>query len=554
MKFDTRHLQASQTLFSDVCVIGAGPAGITLAREFLGTQITVNVLESGGDVHDADVQKLSEGELSGHVYEPHESTHMRQIGGTANHFILRMTDNEFGYRYTPLDEIDFEQRDYFPHSGWPFKKSELDPYYTRIQEICGIGHYDYTAKYWSRGNYELIPFDESKAYSSVFMFGPTKKFSKEFPEQIAESANVNLYAFATVVELICDDSGENVKTAVVRRFDGQEIYFSAKHFIIAANALQTPRLLLNSTRQHAKGIGNQHDNVGRYFMDHHLVPSGNFVMHDPKTINRMAFYDMQGIDGASILGRLNLATEKIQQEGLRNFSAMLFPMPWNAADLEAMNSFNHLKVQLRWHWDRWPKDLGKHLMNIFRGRNRVFRAIYENVRYGVPFLVGLGRGGWSRIANNEKKYDRLEVLALVEVSPNPENRVTLVDDKDALGCQKIKLHYLCSEDDIASVKCAQKIVGEAFEATGLGYYEPPKVAADVMKTLTGTHHMMGTTRMSDDPKVGVVDRDCCVHGMNNLFIAGSAVFPTGGYANPTLTNLALSIRIADKVKSLLKAG
>ena len=553
MKFDARQLAPSKEILADVCVIGAGPAGMTLAREFLGADITVNVLESGGDAHDADVQRLSEGELSGHVYEPHESTHMRQIGGTANHFILRMTDNEFGYRYTPLDDIDFEQRDYLPHSGWPIKKSDLDPYYARVQDVCGIGHYDYAAQYWARENFELLAFDASKAYSSVFMFGPTKKFSRTFPDLIASSQNVHLYAFATVVELICGDDGTTIEAAIVRRFDGQEIVFKAKHFIVAANALQTPRLLLNSTRYHKNGIGNQHDNVGRYFMDHHLVPSGNFVMHDPKTINRMAFYDMQGIDGCSILGRINLSPEKMRKEGLRNLSAMLFPMPWNAADLEAMNSFNHLKIQLRWHWDRWPKDFGKHLMHIFRGRNRVFRAIYENVRYGVPFLVGLGRGGWSRIANNENKYDRLEVLALVEVSPNPVNRVTLVEDKDALGCQKIKLHYICAEEDIDSLKRSQTIIGEAFEATGLGRYAPPKVAADVMKTLTGTHHMMGTTRMSDDPKTGVVDRDCCVHGMQNLFIAGSATFPTGGYANPTLTNLALSIRIADKVKSLLKA-
>jgi choline dehydrogenase-like flavoprotein len=551
MKLDARNLNSGEVIVSDVCIVGAGPAGITAAREFIGAGLQVSVLESGGDAHDFEVQRLSEGALSGHLYEPQESTHMRQIGGTANHYILRMTDNEFGYRYTPLDPIDFEQRDAIPHSGWPIKKTDLDPYYERVQRVCGIGHYEYSDAYWARDKFETIPLAEDKAYSSVFMFGPTKKFSKEFPAQIAESTNVNLYAYATVVELICGDDGTAVESALVRMFDGKEVYFKAKHFIIAANALQTPRLLLNSKRHHPQGIGNQHDNVGRYFMDHHLIPSGNFIMHDRKTMNKMGFYDMQGIDGCSVLGRINLSPTTMKKEGLRNFSAMLFPMPWNSHDLEAMNSFNHLKVQLRWHWDRWPKDFGFHLMNIFRGRNRLFRALYENVRYGVPFYVGLGRGGWSRIANNEKKYDRLELLALVEVTPNPNNRVTAIEEKDALGCPKTKVHYVCSEDDIASVKRAQQIMGEALTASGLGYYEPPKVPADVMKTLTGTHHMMGTTRMSEDPRHGVVDRDCCVHGVQNLFIAGSATFVTGGYANPTLTNLALSIRIADKVKALL---
>ncbi|HSI24242.1 MAG TPA: GMC family oxidoreductase [Methylotenera sp.] len=565
MKIDARTLMHEQVVESDVCIIGAGPAGTTLAREFLDSGIRVSLLESGSDKFDTKTHQLSKGTLSGEIYEPLESTHLRQIGGTANNWILQMTDNQYGYRYTPLDEIDFEQRDEVPHSGWPIRKADLDPYYARVQEACDIGPYQYSAEYWTKNEMLTLPLPPGKAYNSVFLFGPTKKFTKDFPAQITDSQNVNIYAHATVVELLSSEDGSKIERALVRTFEGKEIYFTAKQFIISANALQTPRLLLNSKRHHPNGIGNQHDNVGRYYMDHVLLASGNFVPHDPSFINKLGFYDMQGIAGASVLGRINLSPEIMRKEGLRNFSAMLFPMPWSESDIDAMNSVIELKLNLTYNFAHFPENLGPYFLNIirgrkrlfralisiFRGRNRLFRALYESVRYGVPFLVGLGRGGWSRIANNEKKYNRLELLALIEQSPSPNNRVTLTDEKDELGCPRIKVHYTWDPQDIASIARAQKIMAEALIETGLGSYEPPKLPVESVRTFWGAHHMMGTTRMSDDPRDGVVDRDCRVHGVENLYIAGSATFTTGGYANPTLTNLALSIRVADRVKEAL---
>lgn len=546
-------LDSTKQIFSDVCIIGSGPAGISLASEFLGSGIKVNVLESGGEAHDISAQKLSEGTLSGEVYEAQESTHLRQIGGTANHLILKMTDKQYGYRYAPMDALDFEKRAEIPYSGWPITKAELEPYYARAQAVCEIGPYNYSAEYWARGSLQPMPLPADKVRSSVFMFGPTRKFTVDIPAQISESDNVDIYAHATVVELLCAEDGKTVETAVVRLFDGKELLFKAKHFVIACNALQTPRLLLNSRRSphHPNGIGNQHDNVGRYYMDHNLVPSGNFYPHDPKYINQMGFYDMQGIEGSSVLGRIHLREDLIRKEGLRNFVAMLFPMSWNQHDLDAMYSLNELKQHLRWNWKHYPKDLFKHLKNIFRGRNRLLRAVLDRVRYGIPVLLSLGNGGWSRASDNHKKYNRLELLALVEQTPNPENRVTLIDEMDALGCPKTQLHFKFSDDDLASIERTQQIIGQAIAESGLGRYEPPNYPLQEIKTFLGLHHMLGTTRMSDNPENGVVDRDCRVHGVHNLFVASSATFTTGSYVNPTLTNIALAIRIADKVKTLM---
>jgi choline dehydrogenase-like flavoprotein len=549
---DTHDLLHGDVIDVDICIVGAGPAGITLARDLIQSGFKVALLESGGSEQNFDTQQLSAGELSGELYEPQELTHIRQVGGTANHMILKMADKQFGYRYSVFEAIDFEKREGIPNSGWPITKAELDPYYEKAQSICEIGHYDYDPEYWLKDGDALLPLAQEKAQNSVFMFGPTRKFSQDFPKEISESENVVLYEFATVVELICHDEDiQSVDTALVRTFDQKEIFFKARYFIIAANAIQTPRLLLNSKRDHPTGLGNQFDNVGRYYFDHSLVASGSFVPHDARYINLMGFYDMQGVKGASVLGKIVLSPEVMRQEKLRNAAFMLFPNPLNNDDVAAMSSIQALMAHIRTNWKAYPAGMGGHLKNILKGWKGLFRAVYENVRYQVPFFIGLARGGWSKIKNSEKKYDRLNLLAIVEQIPFRDNRVTLTDEIDALGCPRAKIHYEFSKDDIASVKRVQEILGEALTETGLGTYDPPKESAEVIRQQTGIHHMMGTTRMSEDPKEGVVDRDCRIHGFRNIFIAGSATFATGSYANPTLTNIALSLRISEKVQTLM---
>jgi choline dehydrogenase-like flavoprotein len=549
MQIDARNLANNQTISTDICIIGAGPAGTTLAREFLETKTKISILESGGLSSDRKVQSLSEGSLSGEIYEPLEETHLRQLGGTANHWIIKMSDGQFGYRFTPLYEIDFEKRNDYPHSGWPITKKELDPYYARAHEVCEVGACDYSANYWTRTQGNPLDLPSQLVVNNVYMFAPTGKFIREFPSLVANSTNVDTYINATVVELISSKDGKRIEQALVRMFDGKEIYFKANHFVIAANALQTPRLLLNSKKYHPNGIGNQHDNVGRYYTDHALVPSGNFYPADKSVINKLGFYDMHLIDGASVMGKLSLSPEVIKKEGLRNFTATLFPMP-EFKDIHALESCKAIASDLIAR--KFPTNFGAHLLNLYRSKGHLLRVLYERLRYKTPILPGFGRGGWSRLSNNDKKYQRLELMAIVEQSPNPENRVTLTNEKDVLGCQKIKLHFTWSQTDIDSILRAQTIISEALSNSGLGRYEPSDTTEESIRALWGLHHMAGTTRMSDSPRDGVVDKNCKVHDMENLYIAGSATFPTGGYANPTLTNLALTIRIADVLKQKLE--
>ncbi len=549
MQFDSRTLPDGETIDVDVCIVGAGPAGTVCAREFLGTGVRVAVLESGGVGRDARTQALSAGELEGEVHEPLDETHLRQLGGTANHWIIKMADRRYGYRFAPLDPIDFEARDGLPHSGWPITRSDLDPYYERVHQVCGVGPFDYGCERWSSERAQPLPLPADQVQTSAFMFSPTAVFTTEIPRQLAESRHVHVYLNSTVVELLPASDGGSIGQAVVKTFDGKTIRFGARQFILTCNALQTPRLLLASRSVHAQGIGNDHDAVGRYYMDHSLVPSGNFYPHDPSIINRLAIYDMRLIDGASVLGRLQLAPQVMRSQQLTNFAATLFPMP-SMKDVEALVSVREVAKALMAR--KLPDDFGRHLAHLWGGHRHLARVAWEKLRHDTPIMPGFGRGGWSRLGNNEHKYQRLELLAFAEQSPNPDNRVTLIESCDALGMPRIKLRFRWDDADLDSIRRAQAVMAAALESTGLGRYEPPNPPPGGRLPLVGLHHMAGTTRMHDDPKRGVVDRYCRVHGVSNLYVGGSAVFATSGYANPTLTNLALTLRVADTVKQCLQ--
>ena len=545
---DTRTLADNETITADICIIGAGPAGTTLAREFLDSDLQVVLLESGGQSADSRIQRLSEGTLSGAADEPVDQTHLRQLGGTANHWIIKMSDKQFGYRYAPLNDIDFRQRDAIPNSGWPVSRADLDPYYSRAHEVGQIGPYQYAPGNWETEKFKPLRLDKERVVSDFFTFGPTLLFGRDFPRQFQQSGNIHVYIHATVVELLSSEHGETIEAALVRGFDGKQTLFKARQFIIACGGFQTPRLLLASQSRSAAGIGNQFDLVGRYYMDHSLVPSGNFFPHDPRIINSLGLYDMRLMEGCSVMAKLSLAETVMQKEGLRNFAATFFPMP-ELRDVKAVQSLKNIAIDLQSR--KFPANFGDHLLHLYKGKWHLIRMLYQKTRYGGTMMPGFGQGGWSRFDDNEKKYRRLELMAFVEQSPNPNNRVTLIDEKDELGCPKINVHYQWDQNDLDSIRRAQEIMREELLATGLGSFEPASKDGAAVISALGLHHLMGTTRMSDDPKRGVVDEHCQVHGVNNLSIASSSVFVTSGYANPTLTIMALAIRLADRLKSRL---
>ncbi len=286
MQIDARTLGSGQVVKSDVCIIGAGPAGTTLARELLGSGLRVAVLESGGTHFNRQADDLSVGEASGVLDQALNHVRARQLGGTANHWILKMADKRNGFRHATLDALDFEKRDYIPYSGWPITRAELDPYYARVHACCEIGPFEYGARHWVEAGAQPFDFGNGQLNSSVFTFGPTQCFTSDFPALFAKDPHIDVYLYATAVELLAAENGQSVQRARVRTLEGKDLYFEARFFVLAAGGFETPRLLLNSRSRHAQGIGNQNDVVGRYYVDHSLVSHGHFYPRDMNAIKR----------------------------------------------------------------------------------------------------------------------------------------------------------------------------------------------------------------------------------------------------------------------------
>jgi choline dehydrogenase-like flavoprotein len=474
MQIDARTLPDGHTLEADLCVVGAGPAGITLARALAASDLRVAVLESGGGfTPDRNAQALCDGTTVGDPYAGPLLTRRRQAGGTVNDWNTPV-GAVMGAKYVPLDAADFSERPWLPRSGWPFDLAELEPYYVRAHEVCGLGPYTYRAEDWADAGRAPLSLRSELLTTGVYRFGVGGMFTDRYLREIARAADVVLYLHATAVELETDRAGERVTQARLRCLTGRELRLRARAFVLAAGGIENARLLLLSGGGDPHGLGNGHDLVGRCFMEHPRDRSYTLV---PYERTPMAFYVMHDTGRGPVMGRLALSEEAMRREHLLNMSITLFP----------------------------PR------------RNYLVR------RRRVRLLINL------------------------EQAPDPDNRVTLGAQRDALGLPKVQLEWRWREADQRNLERLRGVLGR--ELGRLGRLVSAPVPPD-----PNAHHHLGTTRMHRDPRQGVVGVHGRVHGLANLFVAGSSVFPTGGYANPTLTIVALALRLADHLRPQLTSG
>lgn len=551
MLIDARTLPKGGTIDTEVCIVGTGPAGLTLAHEFIEQDFRVCLLESGGLEPDEETQSLCVGETAGDTYSELDILRRRQCGGTANDWTVQIAPGQAGVRYGQLDEVDFEKRDWLPYSGWPFDLSYLEPFYERAQSICQAGPFAYDADAWEDAQTPQLPFIGNRVKTTMFQFGPSAAFYQEHRDQASQASNITIYLNANVVELETDETAKTVTRVRVACLSGNEFWVSAKIVILATGGIENARLLLLSNQTQKTGLGNQNDLVGRFFMDHPLVRTGEFIPSNRNIFNSTALYDRRRVNNTPVMGKLALTNEVMRDEQVLNMSAMLYPRyPHNQP--EAVRSLKKLLKSLG--RAKLPEDALKHFRNVSTGVGDIVAAAYTEllVKPFRPDIPGdLPRGGWSEWENKERKFGYFEVYSQTEQAPDPDNRVMLSDQLDRLGCPKVKLHWRWREIDTYNVKRAQQILAEEIARSELGQLQIDRDGEKPFLLTPTTHHHIGTTRMHTDPKQGVVDENCQVHGVSNVFIAGSSVFPTGGYGNPTLTIVALAVRLADQVKQTM---
>jgi len=553
MHIDARTL-AGQTLESDLCIIGAGPAGISLAREFMGQGLRVALLESGGLHYDGQVQALADGTTVGAI-KPSIEVNRRQFGGNANVWCVGLGPAEKGLRHAMFDEIDFQPRPWIAHSGWPIEREQLMDHYRRAQQVCGGGIFGYTPEPWEEQGARQLPLEGSGLQTGMFQFSPFEVFTHHHRQQLLDSPEVTVYTHATAMALTTPPDRAAVSQARLSSPGHGAWQMRAKAFVLAAGGYENARLMLLSRGPDGLALGNQHDLVGRYYHDHLQGRSGYLLPRDAGLLQRAALYDLRVSSGSYVMGYLRMSRQLQQRERVLNMNTMLFPRVGPRQD-QAIEAFNTLRERrlLRARADEVVPPLGlkqslRQALVTARGLDYVARVLYRAKRGQQSTAYGLGNGGWSSVQQLEKRFSRLELWHSIEQSPRPENRVALTREKDMFGCPRIALHWHWPQDDIEQTERAMGLVARELERAGLGRVQRvhDRQGLPCIDWPVGSHHLMGTTRMHADPRQGVVDAQCKVHGLANLYVAGSSVFPAGGYANPTLTLVALALRLADRL-------
>ncbi|MEN9503822.1 MAG: hypothetical protein RI964_3107 [Pseudomonadota bacterium] len=543
MQYDLKSIGDNSLIKTNICIIGSGPAAMTLANALFDTGLNVTILESGDDKRTKFGDDLNKGSLSGMLNQTPDEVRARQVGGTANHWIVKMAEtHENGFRYVPLQEMDF--------ATWPIKKTDVDPYYEQLHKLYDLGPFSYDSVTPWIGDTTGDTLTSDSLKSSVFSFCATHYFTTQIPQKIKASNTHHLYKHATVSELIPSADGKKVVAAKVLSPDKSEFRVEADQFIIASGGFGVPQLLLNSKSQaYPNGLGNQHDVVGRYYIDHSLILNGYFNVSNDM-YDKLKFYDMRDINGVSVIGSIGLSQDIKREQGLQNAEAMLFPKP-------GLRNYNAFKSLQEFAWvakNAKPMEhtLWENTKNVLLGMPYLMYIAYQKYFNGMLLMPGLATGGWSKLSqdNFNKRYQIVELMSLTEQRAKSTNRVTLSNEVDSLGMPRVNVHMDWDETDKDSILRTEKRLVEALQQKGFGqfhsYYDN---ASGKLNYYTRTcHHLMGTARMGTDVSTSVVDSDCKLHGIDNCYVASSAVFPSGGYANPTMTILALSLRLADKLK------
>lgn len=545
MLVNSKDLGGNFEIVADICIVGSGPAGIAIAMEYDGLPIRVAVLEAGGDETEAahaSRDRLASDSRFGDFFLDLPG---RQVGGNANLWNINAPGAAHGLRLLPLREVDFEPRNWIPETGWPVSLSYFEGYYKRALAFLKLPERGFDPEDWAEPDTAPLPLKSTRLRTGMFQFASGEIISKQHRDQLIASKNVTLYSNASVVEIRTDDADKKVTGLKIASAAGHQINARADQFILAAGALWTTQLLLASGKKPGEGLGNAGGHLGRHLSVHPLLLGGRFYPSSADLYEKMKLYDMRAVDGVAVMGHLQLTEEAIRSEPLLGLSTLLFAVERGARPKLSRRQKRGCDAASRIREAR-KAGLSPHAGDVLRALAGIDGVLLRLIARARHRIWNFDNGGWSALPDQRTHFDGFEVFHITEQMPSSENYVYLSDERDAFGARKLGIRWVYSADDVAAIQRAQGVIKEDLGKAGLGEFEISR-EPDGGPTLVSSHanHFFGLTRMSADPKDGVVDTDCRVHGMDNLYLASSSVFPTGGFANPTLTIIALAHRVAD---------
>ena len=541
---DASQVPHGTRLKADICIIGGGAAGISLALALSGRGLSVLLLEAGSNEEDKQTQDLYRGEVENEaLHSPPDKYRLRRFGGAS---II------WGGRCVPFDPIDFESRGYLRAAGWPITYEEVAAYYGRANAFAEAGRFEYNADEiadWA-AHPMITGFRSSLVLTnSLERFSCPTNFARRYEGRLRRAADVRVILGANCTGLRLRPDGEQVESIDVATLGGNKFLVTAGVCVVAVGGLETARLLLASRDVRENGVGNEHDVVGRYYMCHIAGNVGALSINGPVSGVRHG-YEIAP-EGVYCRRRISVAPSEQRRRELLNMAARLhFPRIADPSHQSGVLSGLFLaRKAISYEYSRRLYDEGRISLATYA---RHWRNILMN-----PLDISAFLSHWfvnrtlaerkfpSVILRNKNNSFSLEINA--EQLPQAVSRVTLTNTADALGVPRLKVAWRYSPEDIDSVRRSLELFSAEIQQTGAGRFDfaPEALEADLTRFGAYGGHHIGTARMGADVRTSVVNSDCRAHAVRNLYMAGSSVFPTSSQANPTLTIIALALRLAD---------
>jgi choline dehydrogenase-like flavoprotein len=510
MLIDARSLEPGSIIEARYCIIGSGMGGAAVAQKLAAARQDVLIVEAGGlEMNAGSVASITAEHVGRSFNMP--LTRCIELGGTSNqwHGIC-----------APLDELDFETREWVQGSGWPITRRQMNGYYGQAADMLGVpgdGHFEPGEMKSSLAD-RLGDFDTNRAVVDpklVHFKKPPVRW-KQTLVQLARAGTLRCLLNASALELIVAPNGSTVGELIVGT-RGTRVTVRADVFIVCAGALETPRLLLNSRRVCVKGIGNDRDLVGRYLLDHPVGHYCKLRFHHPTRAPLYASLPLSGDVG--MMAGLMMRPDQQRQRRLANHYVWIRPSV-SAARIDDELLLSFLAV-------RSARDLSlRQAIAIVTNRDIAYRILVH--RFGI-----------------RPKFRFGDLFFMTEQLPNRDSRVALSGRGDEYGYPVAAVNWqLLAEDIDGFLEYARVLFEEGLQSGQhtLARVDDPSIWD---RTLASAAHHLGTARMASSPRDGVVDENLKVFGMANLFVCDGSVFATAGSVNPSLTITALGIRLAE---------
>lgn len=511
MLADYQKIKSNQISY-DVAIFGAGAAGIILSIELEKMGLKVALFESGGFSFDQHIQDLYKGEISaGFKHAPIDSYRLRYFGGSTNCW---------GGACVQYDDVDFATRPYFSISGWPIKYSDIEPFYNRASVYLGI-----SSALFNTPKGEIISGIEKTGVFKTKYWKENKKtprFLDVYKDFFKKESKVDLYLKSNLYSFDAPDKSGHINSVYLKKQGQRELCkVQSTFYVLCMGGLENARLLLNSPNIFSSASGlSVYGNVGKFYSPHINLTHGTFIPSGRVKILSEAEFLNDSVKARRFLSVTDNALDQFQL-------------------LNCKTTFERA--------DAASADLSDEVYNYLNHRNEYFSdESVDRYNSSVDHVVPFKYASLLKLKRNHA----FVLNTAFEQEPYRNSMVGLTNDIDELGIRKIKLTHAIKDEDIKRCLKYYSLLAKTVGGLGLGRLAYDDSGSAFVDQQMGASHHTGTSRMSDTPRDGVVDRNCKIHNLSNIYIAGASVFPTPSHANPTWTIAALAIRLADHLKQI----